>query len=85
MASKTIAKELLSLVSPYNYRTVIPGLTTDDFMPLHRFQTSMLGNLFTINKSNCVQNGIINNDHLFSMFGQLSEEDADSVRTNTME
>ena len=85
MASKMIAEELLSLVSPYNYWTVIPCLTTDDFMPLRRFQTSILGNLLTIDKTNCVHNGIINNDCLFSMFGKFSEEDADSVRTDAME
>ena len=85
MATNEIAKELLSLVSPFNYRNVIPSLNQDDFTPLRMFQRSQLGKLFTIDRSNCMKNGEINNAHLFELFGRYSDEDAESVRSDTLE
>ena len=80
-----IAKELLSLVSPFNYHNVIPSLNQDDFTPLKMFQCSQLGKLLKIDKSNCMKNGKINNAHLFELFGRYSDEDAESVRSDTLE
>ena len=85
MAYLSIAEELLSCVSQYRYRSVIPCLTTDDFMPIRTFQRSQLGKVYDINRAGCRPSGIINNSHLFELFGQYSDEDAESVRSDTME
>ena len=79
MASISITKELLSLVSPYNYSEHIQCLDTDDFVTIRKFKSYDLGYLFNINKENCIRDGEINNDHLYELFGHYSEEDADAV------
>ena len=71
MASKTksLAEELMSLLSPHMYTEQIECLDTDDFMPLKSFRTHELSHLFVIDRSTCIINGEINNEHLFSTFG----------------
>ena len=81
----SLAKELLSLVSPFNYRSLIPCLDTDDFMSVCSFKDHVLSEMFVIDKSACIQNGEINNQHLFETFGLFSDEDADSVRSDIIE
>ena len=85
MATKSIAEELLSCVSPYNYSKEISCLTTDDFVVLKQFPSSELGTIFTIDRSNCKQDGEINYAQLFELFGSFSDEDAESVHSDTME
>ena len=85
MASISITKELLSLVSPYNYSEHIRCLDTDDFVTIRKFKSYDLGYLFNINKENCIRDGEINNDHLYELFGRYSEEDADAVRSDVVE
>ena len=85
MADLSIAAELLSCVSLFRYQSVIPCLTMDDFMPLQTFQRSELGKLYDMNRTGCHPNGIINNSHLFELFGNYSDEDAESVRSDTLE
>ena len=52
-------------------------------MPLRTFQRSELGKLYDVNWTGCHPNGIINNSHLFELFGNYSDEDAESVRSDT--
>ena len=87
MASKTksIAEELLSLVSPYAYTEQITCLDMDDFMPLRNFRQHELSHLFVIDQGMCLVDGEINNEHLFTTFGNFSEEDAESVRSDIIE
>ena len=85
MASTSIAKELLSLVSPYSYRQSIPCLDTYDFVALRRFKDHEVGSLFNIDRTNCLRKGEINNDHLFELFGCYSDEDAEAVRSDAVE
>ena len=85
MASLSIAKELLSLVSPYSYRQCIPCLDTDDFVVIQRFKDHEVGSLFNIDRSNCLCEGEINNDHLFELFGCYSDEDAEAVHSDAVE
>ena len=85
MASISITKELLSLVSPYNYSEHIRCLDTDDFVTIRKFRSYDLGYLFNINKENCIRDGEINNDHLYELFGRYSEEDVDAVRSDVVE
>ena len=54
-------------------------------MPIRTFQRSQLGKVYDINRAGCRPSGIINNSHLFELFGQYSDEDAESVRSDTME
>ena len=82
---KSLAEELLSLVSPYSYSQQIMCLDTDDFMPLRTFWNHKLSRLSIIDKSGCIKNGDINNEHLFEMFGLYSDEEPESVRTDIIE
>ena len=84
MASKSIAEELMCLVSEYDYVSVIPCLDTRDFVTLKEFCKTDLGKVFVINRDGCIRAGRINNNHLFSMFGKYSHEDPDSVRSDTI-
>ena len=83
--SVSIAKELLSLVSPYNYTDKISCLDTDNFVPIRTFSEYDLGKLFNIDRQNCLHNGEINNDYLYEFFGCFSDENAESVRTDVVE
>ena len=85
MAAISITKELLSLVSPYNYTERICCLDTDNFVTIHKFRDYELGKLFDINKVNCVKNGGINNNHLYEVFGRFSDKDAESVQSDVVE
>ena len=85
MASVSIAKELLSLVSPYNYTDKISCLDTDNFVPIYKFSEYNLGKLFNIDRQNCLHNGEINNDHLYKVFRHFSDENAESVHTDVVE
>ena len=80
-----MAEELLSCVSEYSYIDVIPCLTMDDFVPLRHFPSSELGKLFIIDWSGCKPEGVINNSHLFELFGKFSTEDAESVRSDILD
>ena len=81
----SLAKELLSLVLPFNYQSLIPCLDTDDFMSVCSFRNHELSDMFTIDKMACVQNGEINNQHLFEIFGLFSDEDVESVCSDIIE
>ena len=81
----SLAKELLSLVSPFNYKSLISCLDTDDFMSVCSFKDHVLSEMFVIDKSACIRNGEINNHHLFETFGVFSDEDADSVHSDIIE
>ena len=83
--TKTLAEELMSLVSPYMYTERIRYLDMDDFMPLKSFWTHELSDLFIVDQSTCIINGEINYKHLFSTFGQFSDEDPESVCTDIIE
>ena len=85
MAAKSIAAELLSLVSPFHYRSKIECLTTDDFVTVQLFQKMELGKMFHIDKSNCYIDGLFNNSQLFELFGCFSDEDVESVRSDIIE
>ena len=85
MADTSIAAELLSCVSLFRYRSIIPCLTKDDFVPLRTFQRSELGKLYDVDRTGCRPNGVINNSHLFELFGKYSDEDTESVRSDTLE
>ncbi len=65
MAAKTLSEELLSCVSPYSYASLIPCLNTDDYVNLRNFPKTELGQMFTIDRSNCKKDGKINYSHLF--------------------
>ena len=82
--TKSIAEELFSLVSPYNYRSVIPCLTTDDFVPIRVFQKSYIGKLFNI-KGGHKCDGKVNYEHLYELFGRYSGETADAMRDDVLE
>ena len=85
MASNSIAKELLSLVSPYNYTDRISCLGTDDFVAIHKFSEYDLGKLFNIDRQNCLCDGELNSDHLYEVFGHFSDEDTESVHSDVVE
>ena len=85
MAAKSIATELLSLISPFHYISKIDCLTTDDFMTVRLFQKTELGKMFWIDKSKCYINGLFNNLQLFEQFGHFSDEDAESIRSDIIE
>ena len=85
MDAQSIAAELLSLASDINYVSAISCLNTDDFIPLNEFWKTELGNVFVINRENCIVNNHINNNHLFQMFGKYSDEEPDAVRGDTIE
>ena len=85
MANNSFARELYSLVSPFNYRESISCLDTDDFMTVRRFKEHELSQLFVIDHSKCIIQGEINNDHLFETFGYFSDELSESVRTDIIE
>ena len=80
-----MAEELLSCMSEYSYIDIIPCLTTDDFVPLRHFPSSELGKLFTIDRSGCKPDDVINNLHLFGLFGKFSDEDTESVRSDILD
>ena len=85
MVERSIATELLSCVSNFNYVERISCLDTSDFVPIRNFPKTELGKIFVIKRDNCLQNGVINNNQLFSRFGLFSDEEADSVRTDIID
>ena len=85
MAAMTLAEELLSCVSPYSYAHLIAYLTTHDFVSLQRFPKTNVSKLFTLDRSYCLENGEVKNNHLFELFGHYSLESAESVRSDALE
>ena len=85
LTTKSITEELLSLVSLFPYTEQIPCLDTDDFMPLWNVRQHELSHLFVIDRGMCLVDGEINNEHLFTTFGNFSDEDAESVRSDIIE
>ena len=85
MADNSTARELYSLVSPFNYCEHISCLDTDDFMTVRRFKEHELSQIFVIDRSKCIIQGEVNNDHLFETFGYFSDESSKSVRMDIIE
>ena len=54
-------------------------------MGVHSYWNHELSDMFTIDKTACVQNGEINNQHLFESFGLFSDEDAELVCSDIIE
>ena len=85
MVDRSITAELLSCVSSHNYVENISCLDTSDFVPIRDFPRTELGKIFVLDRSNCLRNGVINNNQLFTRFGLFSDEEAESVQSDIMD
>ena len=80
----SIAQELLSCVSRYNYRVRVTSLSEKDTVTIKYFKNSRLGKFFNVDRTKCVSKGTVYADHLFDIFGEYSEESAYEVRKSVI-
>ena len=81
----SIAAELLSNITKYGYKKMVPHINECDAVGLETFKSSKLGQLFAVDTSRTYKNGRANPGHLFKIFGNFSGHDAMEVRELMLE
>ena len=84
-SSNSIAAELLSNITKYGYKKMVPHINERDAVGLETFKSSKLGQLFAVDTSRTYKNGRANPGHLFEIFGNFSGHDAMEVRELMLE
>ena len=84
-SSNSIAAELLSNITKYGYKKMVPYINEHDAVGLDIFKTSKLAQIFTVDTSCMYKNGRANPSHLFEIFGSFSGHDAVEVREILLE
>ena len=78
-SSNSIAAELLSNITKYGYKKMVPYINEHDAVGLGTFKSSKLGQLFAVDTSLTYKNGRANPGHLFEIFGNFSDHDVREV------
>ena len=78
-SSNSIAAELLSNITRYGYKEMVPYINKCDAIGLDTFKTTKLAQVFTVDTSRTYKNGRVNPSHLFEIFGNFSGHDAVEV------
>ena len=84
-SSNSIAAELLSNITKYGYKKMVPYINECDAVGLETFKSLKLGQLFAVDTSRTYKNGRANPGHLFEIFGNFSSHDALEVRELLLE
>ena len=80
-----MARELLSLISPYGYNRHVPIISSRDALSEDDFEKKVISCQYWIDKRNSYHNRFRNGNFLFELFGQYSGEDGDFVHSNMLE
>ena len=72
--------ELLSEISPYNFREKVMLLRREDYVDPVKFHRSQLGKSFWIDIRNIYRNGSLNYNHILQLFGKYSGHEGEEVR-----
>ena len=83
--SNSIAAELLSNMTKYGYKNMVPYINEGDAVGLETFKSLKLGQLFAVDTSRTCKNGRANPSHLFEIFGHFSGHEAMEVREVLLE
>ena len=78
-SSNSIAAELLSNITRYGYKEMVPYINECDAISLDTFKTTKLAQVFAVDTSRAYKNGRANPSHLFEIFGNFSRHDAVEV------
>ena len=78
-SSNSIAAELLSNITKYGYKKMVPYINECDAVVLETFKSPKLGQLFAVDTSCTYKNGRANPGHLFEIFGNFSGHDVMEV------
>ena len=84
-SSNSIAAELLSNITKYGYKNMVPYINERNVVGLDTFKSSKLGQLFAVDTSRTYKNGRANPNHLFEIFGHFSGHKAMEVREVLLE
>ena len=76
-SSNSIAAELLSNITMYGYKEMVPFINECDAISLDK--TTKLAQVFRVDTSRAYKNGRVNPSHLFEIFGNFSGHDAVEV------
>ena len=76
----SMAEELLSMVSHFGYKEIVPFINERDAITLDKFKTTQLAEYFTIDTSRAFVNGRANLNHIYELFGDLAGYTATQVR-----
>ena len=68
----SMAEELLSMVSCFGYKEIVPFINERDAITLDKFKTTQLAEYFTIDTSRAFVNGRANSNHIYELFGDLA-------------
>ena len=79
-AKPSMAEELLSMVSRFGYKQIVPFINERDAVSLDTFRTTKLAECFTIDTSRAFVNGRANSNHIYELFGDLAGYTATQVR-----
>ena len=82
---KTIAAELLNVVSPPPYKLYVSALNENDALLPENFKHSKWGDYFTVDTSNIVCNGCVNPNHVYDLFGKYNSKTAVEVRMSLLQ
>ena len=78
-SSNSIAAELLSNITRYCYKKMVPYINERDAVGLDTFKTSKLSWYFAVDTSRAYKNGRVNPSHLFELFGSFRGHEAIEV------
>ena len=78
-SSNLIGTELLSNITKYGYKKMVPYINEHDAVGLDTFKTSKLSQYFTVDTSHVNKNGRVNPSHLFELFRSFSGHEAIEV------
>ena len=78
-SSNSIAAKLLSNITRYGYKNMVPYINEHDAVGQDMFKTSKLAQVFAVDTSRAYKNGRVDLNHLFEIFGHFSCHDAMEV------
>ena len=76
----SMAVAILTSVSKYGYKEMVPFINKRDAFNLDTFKSTKLAECFTINTSQAFVNGHANANHIYELFGDFAGHDATQVR-----
>ena len=79
-ANNKIARELLNIISPYNYIHQIALLSRNDIILQSNFHKTKLSNDYCLGTRRCYRYGKRNLDQLFELFSTFNNSDASELR-----
>ena len=79
-ASRSMAFELLSIISPYNYTNNVIHLNSHDILDQSAFHSMEISKTHWLDLKYCYRYGKPNPQQLCEMFAIFNDEDAEDVR-----